>query len=216
MKSTWFAAAIRLPFFIGMWLLVGTIKLVLSLLGLIVVPIALRFANYGKLPRWAWLWDNDRDGLEGPDWYRLRYAPNHWLAKSFPRFWWLAVRNPCNNLRFVEALDLDIRPIRVRYVGSKVEMIPKNARNNGTIGFIAWQGIKAGVWVIHAYSEETVARVNYWLEKLTFGAVKMPPGPRHFRFRFGWKIMPADTVAVESWREDGAGFAGQLMLYRKG
>lgn len=66
------------------WIPMFLIKLVLVLLGLVVVPIALKSDEW---PKWAWLWHNAEEG--SPDW---------WKGSDF---WWYAVRNPVNNFRFL-------------------------------------------------------------------------------------------------------------------
>lgn len=97
--------------FVFTWLFMLLARLVLIAAGLVVVPLALPFAGWGHsvddrryirvLPRWAWLWSNDFDGSLGDKrgWWDA-HAPfglgaSHW----FSQFWWLAIRNPVNNLR---------------------------------------------------------------------------------------------------------------------
>lgn len=93
------------------WLFLALVRVALTAAGLVVVPLALPFRDWASsasdgrpitvLPRWAWLWSNDFDGTEGDKrgWWHSN-APfglgaHHW----FSRFWWLAIRNPVNNLR---------------------------------------------------------------------------------------------------------------------
>jgi len=47
----------------------------MKLLGFVMVPIALLFAK-DRLPRIFWPWDNEEDGLEGPEWFSSRYKTN--------------------------------------------------------------------------------------------------------------------------------------------
>lgn len=78
------------------------------LLGFLVVPIALLFVQGTehfvkstpnprtryRLPRWAYLWDNEDDGLEGPD----KRVPERIRGKTYiRRLYWLAYRNPFHN-----------------------------------------------------------------------------------------------------------------------
>lgn len=97
--------------FVFEWVLLLLMRVVLILLGLVVVPLALPFRDWGKsdsdgrgitvLPRWAWLWSNDFDGSTGDKrgWWASHtpfgLSTHHW----FSQFWWLAIRNPVNNLR---------------------------------------------------------------------------------------------------------------------
>lgn len=71
-----------------------------SILGLIAVPIALLFAKDGKLPKWAWIWDNDRDGIDGDGGFKNEHCPSYGLAYGsfLCRYIWLAIRNPSANL----------------------------------------------------------------------------------------------------------------------
>lgn len=96
---------IRKGLYILSWIPIIIIKLVLTLLGLIVVPIALatQHMTLGKSdldhwPDFAWLWGNDEEGC--PDWW-LKRAEQEWFTRYWPRFWWYAVRNPVNNWRFL-------------------------------------------------------------------------------------------------------------------
>lgn len=52
--------------------------------------------------KWTWLWSNDEDGVFG---YRPRILAR-WSA-----FVWSALRNPCNNLRFVRGVSRVGRPL---------------------------------------------------------------------------------------------------------
>lgn len=93
-----------------------------TLLGLLVIPLALPFRTYDqstakdfsdpryadpldcwcmcRLPRWALLWDNIYDGLLGDkrgwwNWYcskNYKRSANHWYSM----FQWAAIRNPAN------------------------------------------------------------------------------------------------------------------------
>jgi hypothetical protein len=58
--------------------------------------------------RWAWVWDNEIDGVMGPA------IPSPWNA-----FYWSALRNPCNNLRFFPGVSNKNRPLWRVTCGSK-------------------------------------------------------------------------------------------------
>lgn len=58
-------------------------------------------------PRWAWLWDNNEDGVAAL-WYRQQ-NPTWSLARQ--QFTWSALRNPCNNLRYVRGVSKIGRPL---------------------------------------------------------------------------------------------------------
>lgn len=84
-------------------------------LGLVIVPISLAWFDWrGSWPRIFWLWDNNHDETS-PDW-----IPPWWykaaadgakgkVAQWFPRFWYLAIRNPVGNLRML----LEDRPAAI-------------------------------------------------------------------------------------------------------
>lgn len=96
------------------WSLLFWTGLVIDILGLFVVAIAIPFRvdDYSKsdgrrivnLPRWAWLWGNDYDGLTGDKDNKYAaltpfgVAPDSYLGM----WWWAAIRNPSNNTRFVK------------------------------------------------------------------------------------------------------------------
>lgn len=121
------------------WLLLIIVRVALIIVGLPVVAIAALFPVQGvsvsdgrpiwNLPRWAWLFGNDHDGLDGDR--RLWWAENcdayvlfgllpllrrfgiasppqlsvtSWLS----RWWWAALRNPVNNLRLVAGFNCPV------------------------------------------------------------------------------------------------------------
>lgn len=130
------------------WLLLLVVRVALIIVGLPMVAIAIPFATPGasasdgrliwNLPRWAWLFGNDFDGLDGDkrNWWAdncdalvlfgllplLRrlgvslapLAPTSWLA----RWWWAAVRNPVNNLRRVPGFNCPVGDCLVTHWGS--------------------------------------------------------------------------------------------------
>jgi hypothetical protein len=69
----------------------------LVFLGLIMVPICLATTG-GDFTGMFWLWGNDEEHY--PDWW-AEEADERWYTSIFPRFWWYAIRNPVNNLRFI-------------------------------------------------------------------------------------------------------------------
>lgn len=106
------------------------IQIVAFVLGLIGVPIcaALAFAKLSAVgalrppapqlwhwPRWAWVWDNDEDGVD-PPWYSVTHP-------SWPQAWrefiWTALRNPVNNFRYVPGISAKGRPLWRKTWGAK-------------------------------------------------------------------------------------------------
>ena len=131
----WFYYPLALLQAIGLILL----RIVLIVAGLVVVPIALPFrvtdASTAKpfteqpgtwvlvtLPRWAWLWSNDRDGAMGDErgWWHAN-APfglgaDHWFSQLV----WLAYRNPANNARFTRFMGCPVTECSYEFVGDAV------------------------------------------------------------------------------------------------
>jgi len=101
---------LSLPRAVAQWLFLAVCNLVLFVLGLVVVAVALPFRVPGvsvsdgrpivNLPRWAWLFGNDYDGVHGDKrgWWAAN-TPFGWAADSFGAMYtWTALRNPVNNM----------------------------------------------------------------------------------------------------------------------
>lgn len=95
-----------------LWVPFIGLKAALILAGLIVVPFALLTQRMGlehqavedhrrHWPDLFWLWGNDEENC--PDWWLDRAANGNAgkVAQWFPQFWWYAIRNPVNNMRFL-------------------------------------------------------------------------------------------------------------------
>jgi hypothetical protein len=90
-------------------LAIGIIQLLVAIIGLIIVPIALLFTGTLKnnLPKWAWFWGNDEDGLQSPSLDKDEHftTPGSYLD----RLYWLAIRNPaCNFSRYIGYSQSDV------------------------------------------------------------------------------------------------------------
>lgn len=185
--------------------------LVLARLGAIVVglpvvavaaffPVTGTSASDGReivnLRRWAWLWGNDFDGLDGDK--RNWWADNcdalvlfgllpllrrfglpvpalpvtSWLA----RFWWAAVRNPANNMRL---LPLFSCPVSECLIGCLGQPLVEDKPGKG-----GWQFVVAkrpGGW-------------NLWCG---FYLVRQLTDTRAFVVRLGFKIRPEHAGSSE-------------------
>lgn len=85
--------------YIPLFILIQLVSLVLTLLGLPIVLICLfHYHHYAEWPKWAWLWFNDEDG----------FGPKRGFWNEFN---WLAIRNSCNNLRYVRGVSKPGRPL---------------------------------------------------------------------------------------------------------
>lgn len=136
-----------IPFALLQWVALALMRGALLVVGLLVVAVAVLFAVPSvslidgrpifNLPRWAWLWGNDFDGLDGDKrawwaancdalvfwgllpWLRAKGVPlgslpvTSWLA----RWWWAAIRNPVNNLRLVPWLGCPVSECDIAFLG---------------------------------------------------------------------------------------------------
>lgn len=114
------------------WSVILALRIIIVLAGFVMVAVAIPFRVRGKsvsdnrgivnLPRWAWLWGNDYDGLLG-DW-RGWWAANtpfglpadHW----FSMWWWAAIRNPANNMRRCPLFSCPANRCLITYKGRAV------------------------------------------------------------------------------------------------
>lgn len=138
-------------------------------------------------------WSNQEDGilagaeLKGyPNWVRIIY--------------WSAIRNPANNLRFIEGLSCKIEKSKVEFIGSDTKDLSGTRLYKKDVPYImydmdqyrfttlTWQGL---------YS-------NLRIQFKMFGKI--------WRFWIGWKIYPHDKLGINSYdyRYKGAGFATQF------
>ncbi len=203
---------------------------------------------YARLPDWTRPWSNPEDWYGGPKTYERTSLPKWWVDKKgsgFGSFYhYHAIRNPANGLRSFEAFDLDIEMDRVKYVTPRLFSYyePWHMRNVNadsqldpvnTSGYVCWQGFRAGVKFVHLWPDKktdltiTLPAIDFgdsWWKvwRWSFGwntFVLIEAGPRHFVFKFGWRVEPRDaTVAIDpdGIRVDDAGFATKLLPYRRG
>jgi hypothetical protein len=94
----------------GLFWLIQVVSVHLTILGWFVVGLLALLEAWEKPPlsaqwhwdsRIFWIWDNDVDGIAPPG-----TIPSTWSA-----FLWSALRNPCNNLRFVPGVSKAGRPL---------------------------------------------------------------------------------------------------------
>lgn len=182
------------------WCVKFPVELALMLLGLPIVPIALLFRIVHEettqaftqypgtwklvtLPRWAWLWSNDRDGAWGDTrgWWDANAAFKGGCSAFANMFWWLAVRNPANNTRFLDwfACNVAAPGLVLTYTGDRDV---KDHVGMGGLQFVRAQlGDRRwyGLYFVHEYKR--------W------------PG-RGMVIRLGFKIEPSD--AEKDWSAD--------------
>jgi len=142
------------------------LRLPLIILGFLAIPIAYPFRTDNHLPKWAWIWDNDQDGIYGPHWF-------HKGNENFRSCWlWSAVRNPVNNMRFAIGLNREDGFDDSYMFGDEGIPTPKKARI-----------FKRATWHL------TLIRVG-WLWHMSFWYIKPLSNLKHFRIRIGWKCTP--------------------------
>jgi hypothetical protein len=111
------------------WAFCLAANIVLDGMGLVIVAIALPFRKEGvsvsdgrkiiNLPRWAWLWGNDFDGVLGDKrgWW-AENTPFGWDVNGYmAMYWWTAIRNPANNMRRVSLFSAPIIGSEITYNG---------------------------------------------------------------------------------------------------
>lgn len=119
------------------WLLLFPVRVALILIGLVVVPLAMPLLvtegppvpftqapgnwQFKRLPGWAWLWSNDRDGAVGDKrgWWHLNAPFGFGAYHPLSMFVWLALRNPANNMRFTRWLGCPVTECDYRYWGDE-------------------------------------------------------------------------------------------------
>jgi hypothetical protein len=162
------------------WTALLLIRAALIILGLGVVALAIPFrvpgasASDGRpitnLPRWAWLFGNDYDGLLGDKraWW-AKNTPFGLAVDSYLAMWiWAAWRNPVNNLRLVPGLSCPVSECAITYRGNYV------VEDKPNLG--GWQFVTAasrtsrwyGLYVVHEWSPTRafVLRIGYKIKPI--------------------------------------------------
>ena len=172
------------------WTFLLLSNIVLDFLGLFIVALAIPFRKEGvslsdgrpivNLPKVVWLWGNDYDGLLGDKrgWWDentpFGVSPTSYLAM----WWWAALRNPVNNMRFVSLWSAPIRGSVITYKGDYiVEDKP---------GMAGWQFVQAekdgkkwyGFYLVKQWNETRafVIRIGFKLKPLHQGSDEDPKG----------------------------------------
>lgn len=142
------------------------------------------------LPRWAWPWSNDEDGVLGDGAFS---AANRELPAWQRAFIWSALRNPVNNLRFVFPFGIRINPDSIRFMGNSLDVATDLAdgKLKRILWSYVWQGIFAG-----------------------FDLVIRLPRKHALHIRGGYKLMGRDKFGVpaEDYRSVSCGTAAQIQI----
>ena len=198
----------RKALYIASWVPVALVKIALTLIGLVVVPIGLltQRMSYKKghtvdgnhWPDILWLWGNDEEWV--PEWWFVR-ADQEWYTRYIPRFWWLAIRNPVGNLRFLfKDRDAHIESNWDQALPMEAELMLKKEQESAYCW--SWAGPFAGyrlVWLNgFAVAFDTTDRDN----PKRIGAI----ADSYHEFWFGWKLGSGVP---------GLGFTMQVRLKRE-
>lgn len=198
--------------FIATWIFFWLLRVVFVVLGFVLIPIALMFNAYETrqskvwsertIVNWTWEfmhpWGNEEDGILAGE--ELIGYPN-----AIRIFYWSAIRNPANNLRFMPFFSHKINKDTVEYKSSfkfqdelqdeldkfHYVFMAEEGRFEKEFWYLAWDGL----W-----------RSNFRIEFKAFN--------KYWRFWFGnTKIYPSDKykeVQPEDYRYYGAGPVSQF------
>lgn len=169
------------------------LRLLAVLIGLAVIPLAYTMRKGQDFPKWAWIWDNEEDGIYGPKWF------NKGIHNFKSCFLWSAIRNPANNMRFIDLFNVEHREgIKNFKYGDYKTPDPSYSRS-----------IKRAIWHLTLVRQKGIWYFSFWY-------LKAFKGDRHFRIRLGWKCTPE---WISKPRDDVYKYSGmtfQFMPYRKG
>lgn len=165
-------------------------NIVLVLTGFIMVAIAIPFRvkDYSEsdgreivnLPKWAWLWGNDYDGLlgDGRGWWAANTPFGLPVDSYISMYTWAALRNPANNKRLLSWYSVPVVGSVITYKGDyTVEDKP---------GMGGWQFVKTvhdgkasyGFYMVHEWSltRAFVVRFGYKVKPSHAGKDEPPKG----------------------------------------
>lgn len=176
------------------WSALLLIRVALIILGLGVVALAIPFripgvsASDGRpiqnLPRWAWLFGNDYDGLLGDkrSWW-AKNTPFGLAVDSYLAMWlWAAFRNPVNNLRLVPGLSCPVSECTITYRG---DYVVEDKPHLGGWQFVIATRLSSrrtshwyGLYLVHEWSPTRafVLRVGYKIKPDHAGKDEPPKG----------------------------------------
>ncbi len=140
------------------WIPFFMIKLGLFLLGLFVVPLAIITERLSGM-WWSifWVWGNKQEGC--PDWWLERDHP--WYIKYWPRYWWYAIRNPVNNMRFLfKDYPLEQCHVETNWtVDDKMEAAQMRKAGQKMAYRWVWRGWKAGYRCVTVHDNLTYSEM---------------------------------------------------------
>lgn len=200
------------------WLLLFPVRVVLILVGLVVVPLAMPLLvtegppvpftqapgnwQFKRLPAWAWLWSNDRDGAAGDKrgWWHLNAPFGLGAYHPLSMFVWLALRNPANNMRFTRWLGCPVTECDYRYWGD--ENVEDRPGDGGCRLLLATHKTSGrsyyGLYWVKEWTLSSVPGLAWAVQRLPKVAA-LVAAPRAVVVQLGFKGEPKD------WAEDYTG-----------
>lgn len=203
------------------WLLFKTllllfVKIVCVLLGFIIVAVALPFRKESKikypmtqyagewwhvgLPEWAWIWSNDRDGLLGDrrGWWKTHTPLGQHYTSFFSMYWWAAIRNPANNLRYTSLMGCNVEDCDYVLHGDKIveddvglggkQLVIATDRNTGKQ--------YAGLYVVYEYpfwkKHALIIQLGFKIKPSSFEDIELGH-PANIK-GFTWEINPFKNI----------------------
>lgn len=168
------------------WVFLLACNIVTDLAGLFVVAIAIPFRvddvsksdgrQIVNLPRWAWLFGNDYDGLLGDKrgWW-AENTPFGWPVDHFVSMYtWAALRNPVNNMRLTNLFSAPVQGSTITFKGKEHVRDDKDSAG--------WQ---------------FVTTENSGKKWFGFYLVYLWSDTRAFVIRLGFKVEPKDAGSTE-------------------
>lgn len=137
------------------------------------------------LPKWAWLWDNDAEGMMS---WMEEWPEMCWNGKpdSFLSMWqWAAWRNPANNMRFMRGIAVYLPEAHsVKYWG-KYKVSDKDYKNGEGWQFVGCKGKYFPYYGFQWVGKKYYIRLGHKIEPNHFEPDYLPNSPE----RKHWKGM---------------------------
>lgn len=137
------------------WAIACLYRVTFIVLGLFLQPLAIKFAKkdlnshvlftqypehgywyHVTAPKWLYPWGNARDGFLGDKrgWWANERKGKH--ESFWSKYLWSAIRNPCNNLRFMKFSSVNVSKTTVELLGGFKEVTDE-------VGKDGWQFVRA-------------------------------------------------------------------------
>lgn len=188
------------------FLFYGIIKLVLTVLGLVLIPLAILFKAYKKRPSlfpengnillFSWpfmqLYNDEEAGILAGE--EFPNAPLWWKI-----FYGAAIRNPVNGLRFVSWLNPIPEPYKVKFISSfgthKSTLTYDelyNKEEHGIFWYFCWYKCYANIRIQFFITNELQLRI--WI---------------------GYKIYPSNKYKLPNYQKYGVQATAQIRTLKK-